>query len=102
MESGGAWVDFRASQGETMLTIVSFVAGIVSLICAIITLIKLFQEKGALHGILGIFCGLYPLIWGWMNVKRHNSMGVMLGWTIAIVISIGANVMQAIAIANDM
>jgi hypothetical protein len=34
-------------------------------------LVKLFQQKGALHGILGLICMLYTFIWGWMNIKKE-------------------------------
>jgi hypothetical protein len=58
---------------------------IVNLVCMVITLIKLFKEKGLVHGLLGILCSLYTFIWGWMNVTKHNSMAVMAGWTVAII-----------------
>jgi hypothetical protein len=62
-------------------------AGIVVLaqfVLGIIVLIKLFQEKGALHGILGFFCGIYTFVWGWMNADRLNIKGIMIAWTIAL------------------
>jgi hypothetical protein len=55
---------------------------IASVIAAIMVLVKLFQVKGALHGIMGFFCGLYPFIWGWMNSKTLNLMKLMLIWTV--------------------
>ncbi|TAJ24914.1 MAG: hypothetical protein EPO68_00745 [Planctomycetota bacterium] len=67
-----------------MLIAAYSLCAIASFICAVITLIKLFKEKGLLHGLLGIVCWLYAFIWGWINVKKHNSMGVMLGWTAAV------------------
>ena len=45
-------------------------------------LIPLFKTKGVLHGILGILCGLYPFIWGWINAKQLNLSKIMLIWTI--------------------
>ena len=76
---------------STFLSILGIIAGIGSLICWIIILIKLFQEKGVLHGILGIICGLYPFIWGWINVGRLNAKTVMLIWTACFVIGIILN-----------
>jgi len=79
-----------------MFSILSMITGLVWLICWIIVLIKLFQQKGALHGILGILsCGLYPLIWGWINAARLNIRNVMLIWTIAIVLSVVFNALMA-------
>jgi hypothetical protein len=68
-------------------------ASIVSLVCWIMVLIKMFQSEGALKGILGIICGIYAFIWGWMNAGRFNMKNIMIAWTIAIILSIIANVM---------
>lgn len=57
-----------------------------SLVCFIIVLIKLFQQKGVLHGILGIICGLYTFIWGWIESARLNIKNIMLAWTALIIV----------------
>jgi hypothetical protein len=31
-----------------------------------------------LKGILGVFCGLYAFIWGWMNAGRLGLKNIML------------------------
>ena len=62
--------------------------GIGSLICFIIVLIKLFQNEGALKGILGLICSLYTFVWGWMNASRLNIKNIMIIWTILIVIGV--------------
>jgi hypothetical protein len=67
-------------------------ASIVSLVCWIMVLIKMFPAEGALKGILAIICGLYAFIWGWMNATRFNLKTIMLVWTVAILISVIANV----------
>ncbi len=68
--------------------------GLASLVCFIIFVIQLFKAKGALHGILGIICGLYTLIWGWQNAGSLDAAGGAPGlkykqwilvWTICIV-----------------
>lgn len=69
-----------------MLGILALLCGLGSLVCAIIVLIKLFQEKGALHGILGFLCGLYTFIWGWMNAGRLGIKNIMIIWTILIIL----------------
>jgi hypothetical protein len=51
-------------------------------------LIKLFQEKGVLHGILGLICGLYTFIWGWMNADRLGIKNIMMIWSLLILVSI--------------
>ena len=76
----------------TLITILAAIFGLVNLACLIIVLIKLFQEKGALHGILGIICGLYTFIWGWMNVDRLNIRNIMIVWSVCIVLAIILNV----------
>jgi len=76
-----------------ILNILAILAGLASFICFIIVLVRLFQEKGALHGILGILsCGLYPFIWGWIHATRLNIKNLMLGWTAAIIVSVICNV----------
>ena len=86
-----------------MLQILSILVSIGAIICFIIVLIKLFQEKGALHGILGILsCGLYPLIWGWIHAGRLNIKNVMLAWTILIIANLVLSAMGASAMTNNL
>ncbi len=70
------------------MQILNILVGIGGLICFVIVLIKLFQEKGVLHGILGLICGLYTFIWGWMNAGRLNIKNIMMIWSILIIIGI--------------
>jgi hypothetical protein len=77
-----------------MLGILGLVLWLGCIICYIIVLIKLFQENGVLHGLLGLICGLYTLIWGWMNAERLNIRNIMLIWTLLIILSIIVNVMS--------
>ncbi|HYE73073.1 MAG TPA: hypothetical protein VEF04_07080 [Blastocatellia bacterium] len=67
-----------------------------SFVCQIIVVIKLFQEKGPLHGILGIICGLYPLIWGWINVDRLKIRNIMLIWTGIVILTILLQIISAV------
>lgn len=71
-----------------MIWILQVVVSLASLICAILVLIKLFQRKGILHGILGIICGIYTFIWGWINADREGIKNVMLAWTALIILGI--------------
>jgi hypothetical protein len=73
---------------STILSILGYLAGLASLVFFIIVLIKLFQTKGVLHGILGIICGLYTFIWGWMNADAQGLRKTMVNWTIAILAQI--------------
>jgi hypothetical protein len=57
------------------------------LVCFIIVLIKLFQNEGALKGILGLICGLYTFIWGWMNASKLNIKNIMLIWTVLLILA---------------
>ena len=79
------------------LGIILFLASTVS---AIIVLIKLFQAKGALHGILGLFCGIYTFIWGWINAKSLNLMKPMLIWTLGLPIGYGLMLPKIISDAS--
>ncbi len=70
--------------------------------CFIYVLIKLFQEKGALHALLGFFCSLYPFIWGWMNASRLEMRDVMLFWTIVAVFGIIVQILFPMAMGTSM
>jgi hypothetical protein len=82
---------------SSLLGILALLCSLGSLVCLIIMIIPLFQEKGALHGILGIICGIYTFIWGWMNAERLNKKTVMLVWTALIIAGVILNVMTAMA-----
>lgn len=69
-----------------MLGILAMLCALGGLVCGIIVLIKLFQEKGLLHGILGFLCGLYTFIWGWMNATRLGIKNIMIIWTVLIIL----------------
>lgn len=71
-----------------MLQILSMVCAFGAFICAIIVLIKLFQNEGALKGILGLICGLYTFIWGWMNASKLNIKNIMMIWTALLILCI--------------
>lgn len=78
-----------------MLGILAIVACLASFICFIIVLIKQFQNAGAVHGIIGIItCGIWTLIWGWMNAAKLNIKNIMMIWTLLFIISIILNVMS--------
>lgn len=78
-----------------MLSILAMILSLVSLICFIIVLIKQFQNAGVLHGIIGIItCGIWTLIWGWMNASKLNIKNIMMIWTLVLVVCIILNVMS--------
>jgi len=74
-----------------MLGLLGLLLWIGCLICFIIVLIKMFQTAGVLHGILGLICGLYAFIWGWMNATQLNIRNIMMIWTLLIIVSIIVN-----------
>ena len=75
-----------------MLGILGLVLWLGCIICFIIVLIKLFQNEGALKGILGLICGLYTFIWGWMNATKLSIKNIMMIWTLLIILSIIVNI----------
>lgn len=75
--------------------ILAMVLSLVSLVCFIIVLIKQFQNAGVVHGIIGIVtCGIWTLIWGWMNATKLNIKNIMMIWTLVLVVCIILNVMS--------
>jgi peptidoglycan/LPS O-acetylase OafA/YrhL len=71
-----------------LLGILGLVTGLISFVCLIIVLTKLFPAEGVLKGIFGLICGIYALIWGWQNADRYNLKNVMVIWSVAVVIGI--------------
>jgi len=78
----------------TLIGLLAGLAGIGSLICWILVLIKLFPAEGVGLGILGVICGLYTFIWGWQNADRQNIRQIMLIWTVCFVAGIIFNVLK--------
>ncbi|HEX8190665.1 MAG TPA: hypothetical protein VF586_20065 [Pyrinomonadaceae bacterium] len=65
----------------------------------ILVVVKMFQNAGALHGILGIICGLYAYIWGWMNSGKYNIKNLMIIWTVLIILIIVLNIVFGASMA---
>ena len=70
---------------------------IVSFFLFVMVLIKLFKKEGALKGILGIFCGFYTFIWGWLKHKELALTKIMTVWSILVA---ACMVLPGILIAN--
>lgn len=70
--------------------------------CFIMVLIKLFQNEGALKGILGLICSLYTYVWGWMNAGRLNIKNIMIIWTVIIILQIIVNIAFGASMAGQL
>ena len=80
-----------------MLGLLAMLVGIGCLICFIIVLIKLFQNEGALKGILGIICALYAFIWGWMNADKLGVRNIMMIWSLLVIVQLVLNFVFGVA-----
>lgn len=69
-----------------MIGILALVVLVGLIICQIIVAIKIFQNDGALKGIIALLCGLFGFIWGWMNAARLGVKQIMVIWTVLIII----------------
>jgi hypothetical protein len=54
-------------------------AGLVSVVCWITILIKLFQREGTGKGIFGLICGAYTFYWGWKNATFFDMQAAETG-----------------------
>lgn len=79
---------------QTLMMILMVAAMVVSLICWIIILVKIFKENIGL-GILGIICSLFAFIYGWVKVQEYQAKNIMLIWTIAWIVTIVAQALGA-------
>jgi hypothetical protein len=77
--------------------IIAIAASLGSLICWIMTLVQMFQKDSVLKGILGIICGLWAFVWGWMKAEETGQKNVMIIWSVCILIGIVANLMGGAA-----
>ena len=76
--------------------------GLGSLVCWIMVLIKQFQSS-VVHGIIGLVtCGLWTLIWGWINAGKLNLRNLMLVWTILIVAGIALQFLGAASLLRAL
>lgn len=75
---------------EMLISLISGVFGIVSLVCWILVLIKMFQNDAvapAVASIVLILCGIGPLVafvYGWMKATPWGLQRLMLIWTLAL------------------
>ncbi|HEY0170017.1 MAG TPA: hypothetical protein VGB98_03120 [Pyrinomonadaceae bacterium] len=65
----------------------------------ILVVVKMFQNAGVVHGILGIICGLYAYIWGWMNANKLGIRNLMIIWTVLIILIIILNLVFGASMA---
>jgi membrane protein implicated in regulation of membrane protease activity len=65
---------------------ISGIASLGILVCWIIVLIHMFKA-GVIQGILGLICGLYAFIWGWIHA-RGELRNVMVLWTILAIVAL--------------
>ena len=76
------------------MQIIAMLLGVLGLICAIMVLIKQFQNAGVVHGIIGIVtCGIWTFIWGWMNASKLGIKNIMMIWTLLLIVCIIVNFM---------
>ncbi|MFN2499013.1 MAG: hypothetical protein ABR557_08020 [Pyrinomonadaceae bacterium] len=74
-----------------LMGIIALLVFLGCVICYIVVLIKLFQNEGLVKGILGIICGLFTFIWGWMNADRYGIKNIMMIWSLLLIIAIIMN-----------
>jgi hypothetical protein len=84
------------------MTILYYLAMLGSLACYVMVLIKMFPAEGPLKGILGIICGLYTYVWGWMNSSRFNLKTIMLAWTGLIILQIALGAVVGMSMASGL
>jgi hypothetical protein len=74
--------------------IIHYALGLVSLICFIYVVVKMFQNGSTVLGIVSIiglcFCvgWLIAFVFGWIRSSQWNIRGLMLIWTVAIIAEI--------------
>jgi hypothetical protein len=80
---------------ESFMQALVLIGGLVSFICLIMVLLKMYPIEGTGKTILGFFCGIFSFVWGWQHSKDQNLQPVMIAWTVAIVVGLVGNVLAA-------
>ncbi len=70
-------------------------SGIVSLVCLILVLVKMFQNNEVTMGVvcivLTVLCGIGPLVtfvYGWIKSAEWNIQKIMLIWTACFIVNL--------------
>ncbi|NQT93847.1 MAG: hypothetical protein HQ559_13895 [Lentisphaerae bacterium] len=79
---------------DVLLQALMVIVGIISVVCWIMVLIKIFKDNVGL-GILGVVCGLFAFIYGWVKVKEYAVKKIMIVWSIVFVVSLVLNALGA-------
>ena len=68
------------------MLILAYLALVGVIICQLIVVVKMFQTAGAVQGIIGLICGLWAFIWGWMNAGKVGLKNIMLIYTVLFIV----------------
>lgn len=74
--------------GAGILGLLAMLCFLGSAVMFILVVVKMFQDAGPVQGIIGLICGLWAFIWGWMNAGRLNLRNIMLIWTALLVLGV--------------
>jgi hypothetical protein len=87
------------------ITALSGIIGLVSFVCLIMVLIKMFQHGETTIAILSIvLCpcggGLIAFVYGWMKSSEWDIKGLMITWTICFLLAIPLQITQVVLSAS--
>lgn len=83
------------------MQILIILMGVASIVCWVMVLIPTFKEN-VLYGILGILCGLFAFVWGWVRVGQYGIKNVMVLWTILMILGTILNVFNVMSAASEL
>lgn len=70
-----------------LVFVLAFIPALIAFFAWLMVVGKMFKAAGRLWGLLGII-PLVSFIWGWINVKRQNIVGLMIVWTLTMAAAI--------------
>lgn len=73
---------------QTVILLLTVVLSLIMLGLGLYVLVKLYQEKGIGHALLGFFFSPYAYIWGWINAKRLQMIDIMAIWTVVFIMAV--------------
>lgn len=66
---------------------IAVLLGLIAVVLHIMVLVKLFKHGGVGLGILGLLCGLFTYIWGWIKSTELGLKRTMIWLTVFLVLS---------------
>lgn len=75
-----------------ILTVIAALVAIAGVVCSVLIVAEQYRESGPIQVVLGVVsCGMWPLVWAWMNAAKPRVRTLAVALTALIVLFILVN-----------